>query len=525
MARAGERVMGRPRPSTAQYGENRFFGHTLQHVLCIILSYCAYNFLNRYIVRFLNIFFKKGLIIIFAFLLFSLYVILTYTELMKYICTLLLFAIIFPVTLKAQEDIPEMEEDTLATPLYRKYFDPLDSLYVLPVPVLKPDPDYYRLFVPLAYYHAPIKQLSEMKWQFRLCDTLPDLASEYLPFDISKFNKTERISEVVNRVLIELYVNRPDLVVNTEEQIMSRAYRMEEIEVSPPQISVIELFKPDVVKEEVGAATIIIRKPNFWYRGGNGSFQMTQNYISKNWYKGGESSNSMIGNLQLFANYNDKEKLQFENLLEIKAGVNTVSSQLDTMRIYRINSDMFRLSSKIGLQALSKWYYTVSGEFNTQLFRNYEANTNNLIATFMSPANVTISVGMDYKLKKKGVDLSVVISPFSYNWRYVGNDDVNETKFGLEKGRRSLNNFGSKLQSTLQWVIIPTITLNSRLYYFTNYEKVEAEWENTINFVLNRYLSTKLFVLYRYDDGIERMEDYGYLQSNELLSFGLNYKW
>jgi hypothetical protein len=329
---------------------------------------------------------------------------------------------------------------------------------------------------------------------------------------------------MVNHILIELYVNRPDLIVNTEEKIMSRAYRKTEMEKSP-RTSVIELFKPDGVKENVGTAHIIIRKPNFWYRGGSGSFQMTQNYISKNWYKGGESNNSMIGDLQLFADYNDREKLQFENLLEMKVSINTVSSQLDTMRIYRINSDMFRLSSKIGLQALSKWYYTVSGEFNTQLFHNYTANTNNLISAFMSPANVTISVGMDYKLKKEGMNFSVVISPFSYNWRYVGNDDVDETKFSLKKGKHSLEDFGSKLQSTLQWTIVPTITLNSQLYYFTDYEKVEAEWENTIDFVLNRYLSTKLFVLYRYDDGIQRMKNHGYLQSNELLSFGLNYKW
>ncbi|KAA6322423.1 hypothetical protein EZS27_028033, partial [termite gut metagenome] len=207
-------------------------------------------------------------------------------------------------------------------------------------------------------------------------------------FDTNKFNKPKLINKVINHVLIELYVNCPALVVNTEEQIMSRAYREEEIEI-PPRISVIELFKPDVVKEDVGTANIIIRKPNFWYRGGSGSLQMTQNYISRNWYKGGESSNSMIGNLQLFANYNDKEKLEIENLLEMKVGSNTVSSQLDTMRIYRINSDMLRLTSKIGLQAHSKWYYTVSGEFNTQFFHNYTANTNNLVSAFMSPANVT----------------------------------------------------------------------------------------------------------------------------------------
>ncbi|MDR2859008.1 MAG: DUF3078 domain-containing protein, partial [Mediterranea sp.] len=292
-----------------------------------------------------------------------------------------------------------------------------------------------------------------------------------------------------------------------------------------PSTSVIDLFKPDIAKEDVGTANMLVRKPNFWYRGGSSSFQMSQTYISKNWYKGGESNASVIGNFQLFANYNDKEKLQIENLLEIKIGINTVSEQLDTTRIYRINTDVFRLSSKIGLQAFSKWYYTISGEFNTQMFHNYTANTNNLISSFLSPANVAISVGMDYKLIKKRINLSVVISPFSYNWRYIENEKVDGTRYGLEAGKHSLSNLGSKLQGTLTWIINPTVTLNSRLLYFTNYKKIEAEWENTLNFVLNRYLSTKIFIHPRYDDGIRQMEGYSHLQMNELFSFGLNYRW
>ncbi|MDR2859097.1 MAG: DUF3078 domain-containing protein [Mediterranea sp.] len=419
-----------------------------------------------------------------------------------------------------------IEKDTFPSLLYQKYFGALDSLYhdTLPPLNLKLDADYYRLFVPLAYYNAPIKQISKMNWQFQLPDTVSYLLPQYLPFDSNKFTKTERINRVVNNVLIRLYVNRPDLVVDTEEQIMSlQAYRNEEVKMSP-KTSVIELFKPEMAAD-VGAANILIRKPNFWYSGGNGSFQMTQNHISKNWYKGGESNNSMIGNLQLYANYNDKEKLQIENLFEVKLGINTVSSRLDTMRIYRINTDVLRLSSKIGWQAFSKWYYTLSGEFNTQIFHNYTANTNNLVSAFLSPANLAFSAGMDYKLNKKKVNLSVVVSPFSYNWRYVGNDKVNGQRFGLEEGKHSLNDFGSKLQTTLVWTIIPTVTLNSRLYYFTNYKKIEAEWENTVNFVLNRYLSTKIFLHFRYDDGVQRMKDYNYFQLNEILSFGLNYRW
>jgi hypothetical protein len=338
------------------------------------------------------------------------------------------------------------------------------------------------------------------------------------------FNKTARTNKQVNKVLLNLYVNRPDLVVTTEDQIRSRRLFRDDIPVKmSSETRVMKLFKPEEVKEDVGKAQVVIRKPNWWVTGGSGSLQITQNYISDNWYKGGESTNSVLGNLQLFANYNDKEKVQFENLMEIKMGFNTVPS--DTVREYRINTDVLRLYSKLGIQAASKWYYTISSEFNTQFWKNYKTNTNNVVSSFMSPANFIFSVGMDYKLKNKKLNLSVLMSPVSYNLRYVGDKKVDETKFGLDEGKSTLHVIGSKVETTLAWTIIPSITLNSRLYYFSNYQKVEAEWENTFNFVLNRYLSTKLFVHARYDDGSTRSEGSSYFQLKELLSFGINYTW
>ncbi|MBP1615670.1 MAG: hypothetical protein H6Q13_3118 [Bacteroidetes bacterium] len=456
---------------------------------------------------------------------------------MKNIYILLVLSIVFSSSVAAQRTYKTAKsrttrslditgKDSTHSLLYQHYFGQLDSLNndTVPMRFIESNPNYYRLFVPIAYYYSPIRQASEMKWTFQMPSTLPDIGSGLLTYNESTFSKTERANRMVNDVLLKLYVTHPEVVTTTEKSIMKRKVFREDVKVRmSSEAKVMKLFKPERVKEDVGRAEMFIRKPNWWATGGSGSLQLSQNYISDNWYKGGESANSGLGNLQLYANYNDKEKVQFENLFEAKIGYNSVSS--DTIHKYRVTTDVLRLYSKLGIQATTKWYYTVSGEINTQFFHNYSTNSTEVVSAFLAPANFILSVGMDYKVKSKKVNLSVLMSPLSYNLRYVGNDEVDETNFGLDEGKTVLHTIGSKVETTLAWTVNSSVTFNSRLYYFTNYKKVEAEWENTFNFVLNRYLSTKLFVHARYDDGSTPSEGSSYFQLKELLSFGLNYTW
>ena len=409
--------------------------------------------------------------------------------------------------------------------LYEKYFGVLDYLNNPDTPerYIAVDPTYYRMFVPFTYYYEPMKRYSRLEWKFQMPDTVPAVEYGVLSFDTLAFTSIGRAGRLVDRILLDAYVNCPRKVVRTESEMQRVPLFEDNIEKeASSRPSVIKLFKQERmgIKEDAG---VIIHKPNWWTVSGSGSLQVTQNYISDNWYNGGESSSAMLATLQLSANYNDQEKIQWENLLDAKLGF--ASSPSDTCHKVLVNTDQLRLYSKLGLQAAHNWYYTITTEIKTQFCRSYNSNDNTPISAFLAPLDWSASVGMDYKLKKDKFTLSVFIAPLTWTMRYVGDKDVDETSFGLDEGESVQHNWGSQIQPTLSWKITSAITLDSRLSYLTSYDWVRIEWENTFNFVLNRYLSTKLYVYARYDDSTAPTTGSSYFQLKELLSFGINYSW
>lgn len=267
--------------------------------------------------------------------------------------------------------------------------------------------------------------------------------------------------------------------------------------------------------------TIHVRRPNFWTFKGAFSTQFMQYHVSDNWYKGGEDHLSMLGTFNIEANYDNKKKVTFTNKLETKLGFQTSPS--DTEHRFKTNADLLRLTNKLGVQAHSHWYYTAMLQSWTQFYKAFKANSQTVSSDFMSPFESVFSLGMDYKLQKKRVNLSATISPGAVNLKYCDREAIVKNH-GIDEGKHYRLNLGSTITMNMTLKFCEQVNWVTRLYAFYDYKgNVKSEWENTINLKVNKYLSTKLFLYPRFDNSVTKKNpDDSYFQFNEYLSVGLD---
>ncbi len=303
---------------------------------------------------------------------------------------------------------------------------------------------------------------------------------------------------------------RPPKPLAPQERSLTDRYNKAETAPAP----VLPMFGGD----ELG---IVVRKPNFWKFSGTYSLQFTQNHVSENWYKGGESHNALLASTVMELNFNNQRKLTFDNKLEMKLGFQT--SHNDEEHKYKTNSDLLRLTNKLGIRAVKNWYYTVMLQSWTQFYKGYKSNDKKVYSDFMSPFESLLSIGMDYQqtTKNNKFKVSATLSPLALKFKYVGRPSL-VTSFGLDEGKHTLWEYGSNVTVNYTWNIVKNVSWTGRFYYFTDYSKTQIEWENTFNLSINRYLSAKLFLYPRFDDSRKRSEGQSNFEFNELLSLGLN---
>lgn len=394
--------------------------------------------------------------------------------------------------------------------------------------------EYYRLFVPPTFYISPAEQAYGFDWKpgKKLCMTPCDSVYTSRPeektrFELPDMERIKKVDRWVNRVLLKYYMEHPDRVVGNELDFIG-AKALDDVQKGnqPRKEDMKKLMSVENPVESANAeVNMVIMKPNFWKYDGNGKVQFTQHGVSDNWYTGGENTNALYSELILTANYDNRQGIQLENKLEMKLGFITAPS--DTLHSFKTNSDMIRFSSKFGVRAFKNVYYTLETEVKTQFLPNYNTNSNDMVSNFLSPLQIKLKLGLDYKYSRKNLSLSIFGAPLTYKHVYLKNDRiVNPSSFEVKNGERTANLYGSELTGKLDWKLSKNITWKSKLDYFTTYEKVVISWENTFDFQLSRYLSTTLFIHPRFDDGVTLSDtNRSYFQFKEMLTFGFSYSW
>ncbi|MBO4941885.1 MAG: DUF3078 domain-containing protein [Muribaculaceae bacterium] len=266
-----------------------------------------------------------------------------------------------------------------------------------------------------------------------------------------------------------------------------------------------------------------------WMRQFSASFHFAQGYVSPNWYGGGENNVNGSLNLRYYVKLNEKyhKNLLFETTMTY--GLGAQSTKNDTIRGYNVTSDQFQLNSVFGVHAIKRWYYSVKTNFRTRLFNYYQTNTRNLQQSILAPGYLNVGVGMtwSYSNKKGNFNFNLSLNPLSYDLTMCLDDKLNPQNFGIKEGHKTFSKYGSDLSGSMSWRIAYNITYNSNFNGFTNYESAYFNWNNTIDFAVNRYLSTSLRVNFRYDTDTRRCDNPSWkkLQMYEQLSFGLTYNF
>lgn len=435
---------------------------------------------------------------------------------MKLRLTFLFFAFALVLGTQAQTKLPKtsknakvMEEESEWA---KNYMDSLqaarmrvDSLTASQLRSSKLDVNdvrFSKLFTPLTFYHAPAYHFLRMYSEAEM----------------------DSLDRMLDKTLMNIYLSRPDLVKSTESRLAVVGAPIPEGAPRKSNIDIVDDVAPKAIEIEATPMNIYVKKPNFWTVKGDYYLQFLQNYVSDNWYKGGESNYSMLGSITMQANYNNKQKVKWDNKLELRLGYQT--SKGDTLYKYKTSEDLIRYTGKLGLQATKRWYYTLQLIAQTQFTKGLKSNDKFVYSDFMSPFKLNLSVGMDYNIdwlnhRLKG---SAHIAPLAFNWKYVGREDL-ATRYGLSEGQHGMTDYGSEFTLDFTWQVADNLKWKSRLYGYTTYERAELEWENTISFQFNKYISTNIFLYPRFDDGANREEGKSYWQFKEYASVGFSYSF
>jgi hypothetical protein len=266
--------------------------------------------------------------------------------------------------------------------------------------------------------------------------------------------------------------------------------------------------------------------PQIWKRGGVYNLTLAQGSLS-NWAAGGDDfSLSLNSLLSLFAFYQNGD-WNWDNTLDFSLGYLRTTSLGS-----RKNDDRIDLLSKVGRAVSSDWNVSGLANFRTQMLRGYKytEDEKDLTSSFLSPAYLLASVGMDYKPNDR---FSVFLSPATARWVFVKDDSLSATGlYGVAPGEHSVMEFGAFVTATYLTDMERPVSYKGRLDLFSNYrnnpENIDIFLSNLLAVKLTKALAVTWNVDLIYDDDVRLFGDDGNspaVQLKSLVGAGLSLKF
>ena len=277
-----------------------------------------------------------------------------------------------------------------------------------------------------------------------------------------------------------------------------------------------------------------------WKFGGKFQLSLNQSY-SSNWIGSGDPfvGLSTLDNLSL--SYR-KNKLSWENTLDVDFGMRCAFNSKNDKKVkYEKTSDKIDFNSQLGIRAKGYWYYGALLQLNTQIANGWSPDNDSIkVSSFMTPGNVTLSLGMSYKRKMwswyispVAAKLATKIDPVLYE----------QETFGVAARKKVNFSVGAFTRLSFDADIHPKVNLNTKLEIFYDYMGEYTQLRNTVTnfemtwrFSITEWLSItfKTSLFYDYNVRFPVYDDNGtvidgittdHLQFKELFGLTLGYKF
>ena len=205
------------------------------------------------------------------------------------------------------------------------------------------NPMYFRLFMPMVLYRSAV---SEAITPEQTNEVDNDSLLPIKPLDMGYDNT---LAKMIDETLMKIYLEHPELVEMTEAELMDVPGVLP---ISEDIVSGIHLkdnrtgYGPASVSPER-----VDSKLRYWKTFGNFQGKYTQSYYSDNWYKGGESNHSILGQINLEADYASNDSIKvIEKKIAAQDGVREVTWQKDLLDI--INSNIRKVAGLLLILAM-----------------------------------------------------------------------------------------------------------------------------------------------------------------------------